>query len=178
MKHIHICLFLLWLPLVAWSQTPALRLGYLGETGWHPGLKAGLEMPLRWKGKGGLIAAAELGGYAHRDNYRAFFTQAELGFRATYGTVYAGLFGGAGWLRSQLSLPTYTVDATGAVSQVTRSGRNHALFTLTGELGWQPRRWPAALHLRPAVWIQAPYNFLALPLFMLDAGLTIPLKSS
>lgn len=183
MKHAFFWLWLgLMLPAQGWAQAPgpAVRLGYLGETGWNPGLKVAweyaLDQPLRWRPQsGGLVVAAEAATFVHRGHYRGYFLGGEGGYRLLLGRWRAGLYGGGGLLRSQLARPAYTVNAGGEVARVRTTGRNSLILSLTGELGWQPARWPLGIHLRPALWVQIPHNHLFLPLLMLDAGVYFPL---
>jgi hypothetical protein len=154
-----------------WSYSVA----YLGEFLLHPGVLAGIELPLstsRWRVRqGAFLAAANAGTYIHFRNHVGVRIDAQAGYRFTFGSgVFVEGFAGLGYLHTFLGADVYEVSDDGRVSQVTDWGRPAFMPTasLGGGFNWQRAR--IAPFLRVEAFGQYPFNDNMLPHFALLLG--------
>lgn len=170
------------LPLFAQNDV-RLGGGYFGESITHPGFLAQVEYVRNHTPQLGTPLRADLGAYFHPRNHNALLFDVHAGVREKFGKRFAlEQYLGLGLLVSFYQGDgIFQMDDHGSFRRVSPLG--NAAFMPSVSLGiWvaagkkeDPGRW--AVHFRPKVFWQFPYNNLAMPHFALQAGFTCRVKS-
>ncbi len=169
-----------------YAQSPrqaAVSFSYFGEFIGHPGFKAGIETPLAGAYKPGkrhglLLLGANLSAYRHRGNHTGLFVDTEIGYRfITRGGFKAEMFLGAGYHRSYIDGPVYTVNELNEVKRDRFAGQNTILLLWSFGLGKQMKRSPVAWHIRPGLMVRTPHNSAILPHLFIETGVTYRLNN-
>ena len=180
-----ILFLLLFLPTSVWAQAhrqPVLTVSYFGEFIGHPGLKAGLNVPLAGRHKPGkrhslLLGGGNIGTYYHKGNHTGLFLEGELGYRfVTKGGFKLETFLSAGYHRSFIDGPVYTINASGEVDRVRLAGQNTLMASWLFGIGKQFKNSPIGWHVRPGFMVRAPHNSSVLPHMFIETGITYTLS--
>ena len=178
-----ILLFTAWPPPVQ-AQSPkqkVLTISYFGEFIGHPGFKAGINIPLAGRHQPGkrhslLLGGGNIGTYYHKGNHTGLFVEGELGYRfVTKGGFKLETFLSAGYHRSFIDGPVYSVDPSNNVTRQTLSGQNTLLASWLIGLGKEFKNSPMGWHIRPGFMIRAPHNSSILPHFFIETGISYKL---
>lgn len=156
-------------------QQVAVRVSYFGENMFHPGLKMGIEYPLKVKEmiktkkngntkRRGLawIMATNLGFYRHKKNHSGLFLNGEFGGRfITHKAKKLDFALGLGYIRTILDGETFIVDDQGQVQSKSTTGQGGFMPSIS--IGWgQDFYWkkksPWAWHIKGQYFFQIPYN--------------------
>ena len=164
--------------LASLAMAQDVSVSYFGDQLVHPGVKVGLERPLlsrtsRWREMERTVyVAPNLGLTWHPDHHTALFVNGEVGLRRTRRSGWKREFiVGLGAMRSGNASPTYTAEDR----QVRFDG--HTYFMSSVAIGFGRdlsgvRDLPLAWHVRPTLYLQAPYNASMVPGVALETGLT------
>lgn len=175
-------------PIPDYQQT-AIRVAYFGENMFHPGVKIGIEYPLKAKEmiktkkndkvkRRGLawITGANLGFYRHKKNHTGLFLNGEFGGRfLTHKAKKIELSIGMGYIHTILDGETFTVDSGGQVSSKGITGQGGLMPSIS--LGWgKDLYWknksPWGWHLKGQYFFQIPYNAALLLRTGIELGLS------
>lgn len=150
-----------------------LRLAYFGETGWHPGFRAGADVVLfDWGTQTQIFSSAGLGAYRHSQNHSAFFLTGDLGINYPVTTWFdVGLLAGGGYSALWPAGTVYEIDDQGQAVAVDRPAQHRFLLNLAAEAAVHGKG-PLALYAKPGLWLRMPHNQAFLPVFYLELGLT------
>ena len=163
------------------TKQPVLTFSYFGEYIGHPGFKAGINVPLSGRHQPGkrhslLLGGGNLGAYYHKGNHTGIFLEGELGYRfVTKGGFKLETFLSAGYHRSFIDGPVFTVNASDEVTQKQLAGQNTMSVSWLFGLGKQFKNSPFGWHLRPGFMIRTPHNSSVLPHFFIETGITYTL---
>jgi hypothetical protein len=119
-----------------------------------------------------------LGGYVHKRNHTALFTNLQIGQRYQFNSgFYIEQYIGLGYLRSYLNGDgIYEVSSGGMVNKVSNIGQGYKMSMISVGAGWdfsQNRHAkPLRLFIRPTLFWQAPFNGYSLPHIALQTGVT------
>ncbi|HBF89236.1 MAG TPA: hypothetical protein DDX39_11400 [Bacteroidales bacterium] len=176
-----------------------IRIGYHGVVTFHPGIKVGVEYPLRRKikeiprypilsrmdvmnGKGSktirkeLIASLNSGMFYHRQNHSGFFINFEAEKRRTGRKgKYRGFSFGLGMLRTFLG-PTYELDESDQFKKVFLPGRFYFMPSFSYTHGWNfmyKKTIPTAIFYKLTYFMYTPYNNSANMNFAFELGLRV-----
>lgn len=140
----------------AWRYT----VGYLGELAFHPGVIAGVELPVRSR-VGTIVVASNVGTYVHVRNHVGASIDVESGYRYTLRRVTLDALAGIGYLHTFLAAPVYEVDDAGEVTRTTDLGRPSFMPMISVGVGLALARF--APYLRIVAFGQYPFNRHLLP---------------
>lgn len=181
-----VCLLLILSPYktVMAQQTgalPAYKTGvsvsYFGDLITHPGAVVSVEQSIL-PGRYQLVGSLNLGGYIHKRNHTALFTNLQIGQRYRFRSgFYLEQFVGLGYFRSYLNGDgIYEVSSTGVASQAANPGRGYVMPIINVGAGWdlshRRNAIPLRLFVRPTLFWQAPFNGYSLPHLALQVGAT------
>ena len=164
------------------SKQPVVSLSYFGEFIGHPGFKAGINVPLAGRHKPGkrhslLLGGGNVGAYYHKGNHTGLFLEGELGYRfVTKGGFKMETFISAGYHRSFIDGPVYSVSPSNDISKEPLAGQNTFLASWLIGLGKQLKNSPVGWHIRPGFMIRTPHNSSLLPHLFIETGISYKLN--
>jgi hypothetical protein len=164
--------------LLSLAMAQDVSVSYFGDQLVHPGLKVGVEYPLLSRTsrlrsmERSLYVAPNLGVTWHPEHHTAAFVNGELGYRRTRESGWKReLILGLGAMRSNNASPTYTPDG----DRVLLDGHTYVMPSVAVGFGrdlTDKRDLPLAWHVRPTLYMQAPYNTSIVPSLALETGIT------
>ena len=161
----------------------SVSVSYFGEYIGHAGIKVGAETPLlgrnRQRSRRSLVLAdANAGGYYHRGNHTGLFVDSGVLYRfITRGGFKLETRFGAGYHRSFVDGPVFSVEDNGDIRRVRGAGQNSLMISWNFGLGKEMRSSPLSWHIRPGFFVRTPYNSLFIPHFVVEAGVGYRLNS-
>ncbi|MBC8155882.1 MAG: hypothetical protein H7Z72_23585 [Bacteroidetes bacterium] len=154
-----------------------ITISYFGDALTHPGAVVSVEQSIL-PGRYQLVFCVNVGGYVHKRNHTALFTNLQIGQRYRFNSgFYVEQYVGLGYFRSYLNGDgIYEVSNGGAVSRASNGGQGYRMPMVSVGVGWDlsqgPHARPLRLFVRPTVFWQAPFNGYALPHIALQTGIT------
>lgn len=125
--------------------------------------------------------SAELGGYRHPFAYTAIIVNAGIGIRYIKSTKhFTELSFNQGILRTAYDGKVYELDPNGNIKERILFGRTYLTTGLSYSVNWCLNNGNSNLwfiQLKPAIWMQYPYNSFLKLHFSLHAGISYCLKN-
>lgn len=160
------------------SIQPDLTLSYFGEFIGHPGVKAGISVPLWGQHKPGkrhtlLLGGGNIGAYHHRGNHTGLFLEGALGYRlVTKRGFKLETILTAGYHRSIVDGPVYSVANSSVMRKGSWFGQNTVHASWMFGFGKQLKNSPIGWHIRPGLMIRTPHNSSVIPHLFIETGIT------
>ena len=151
---------------------PAVTLAYYGDMSTHPGLRAGISVPLLegryWSFNPGVMA----GFFIHPRNERSIFLLANMEAKCSLPCGFEASFDlGSGYKRSFVDAPLYGFGDDGKAKQVTDAGQGMFMVSTGINLGWRLNN-SLSFSIGPCASVEYPYNGRFLPRLALVPGIT------
>jgi hypothetical protein len=149
-----------------YHEQTAVKIGYFGELGMHPGLTLGTEHTINNSSWVDVHWDVQMGGFWHRWNNTSVFARTTIGTRFPVKSLFIDLNAGAGYMHSFPAGTIYKRSSDGGVEKARNWGHPHFMPSAAILIGWNGNRTgqsPWAVGIGAETYLQSSFNGIFLP---------------